>query len=85
MSTDNSLLALIDLANLSLEQVLMRLTIAPVVVAAIIGYVRFRYLPLNLRYLVALITFVLPIEVLGMVLMLLHRKNLFLMPIYTTG
>jgi hypothetical protein len=71
--------------HLTLQQMLMRLTLVPVLVAGIIGVRRFRQLPLNLRYLAGLIWFILPLEVAGVVLMLLHRNNLFLMPIYTVG
>ncbi|MCB2408046.1 hypothetical protein [Hymenobacter lucidus] len=70
---------------LTLQQLLMRLTLVPVIVAGIIGFMRFRHLPLNLRYLAGLVWFILPIELVGIGLMLLHRNNLFLMPIYAVG
>lgn len=63
----------------------MRLTFLPMVVAGIIGVVRFRRLPLNMRYLAALIGFVLPINLLGFILLSQHRSNLFLMPVYAVG
>lgn len=71
--------------SLTLQQLLMRLTLVPVLVAGIIGFMRFRHLPLNLRYLAGLVWFILPIELVGIGLMLLHRNNLFLMPIYAVG
>jgi hypothetical protein len=71
--------------HLSLQQALMRLTLVPIVLAGLIGLVRFRQLPLNLRYLAGMMGFVLPLNVLGLVLMLQHRNNLFVMPIYTVG
>jgi hypothetical protein len=70
---------------LSLPELLVRLTLVPVVVAGLIGATRFRLLPTNLRYLVVLIGFVLPLNVLGMVLLLLKQSNLFLMPLYAVG
>ncbi|TGE25152.1 hypothetical protein E5K00_08130 [Hymenobacter aquaticus] len=69
----------------TLQQLLMRLTLVPVLVAGIMGVVRFRHLPPSLRYLARLEWFVLPIEILGLVLLTLHRNNLFLMPIYMVG
>jgi hypothetical protein len=71
--------------SLSLQQVLMRLTLVPVVVAGVIGFVRFRHLPKNMRYLTGLIGFVLPLNLVGLLLMLQQRSNLFLMPIYAVG
>ncbi|UOQ96780.1 hypothetical protein MUN81_16215 [Hymenobacter sp. 5317J-9] len=53
--------------------------------AALIGLLRFRHLPLNLRYLAALVWFILPLEMLGLVMMLYHQNNLFLMPISAIG
>ena len=63
----------------------MRLTLAPIFLAGLIGLVRFRQLPLNLRWLAGLIGFVLPLNVLGLALLLQHRNNLFVMPIYSIG
>lgn len=74
-----------DFTTLSLPQILIRLTVVPIAVAGLIGMVRFRQLPLNLRYLTGLIGFVLPLNIIGMVWMLQHRNNLFLMPVYTVG
>ncbi|MFD2784091.1 hypothetical protein [Hymenobacter rubripertinctus] len=72
--------------HLPLQQILMRLTLVPVFAASIIGLVHFRHLPANLRYLAAGVAFfLLPMGVLGLVLLLLQRNNLFLMPIYTVG
>lgn len=71
--------------HFTLQELLMRLTLVPVLVAGIIGFIRFRQLPLNLRFLAGLLWFVLPIEILGVVLLTLHRNNLFLMPIYMVG
>lgn len=74
-----------DFSTLSLPQILVRLTLVPMALAGVIGVARFRHLPLNLRYLTGLILFVLPLNILGMVLMLQRHNNLFLMPIYTVG
>lgn len=74
-----------DLFHLSLQQLVMRLTMLPVLVAGIIGLIRFRQLPLNLRYLTALIGFVLPMNVLAFTFMIQHRNNMFLMPVYMVG
>lgn len=74
-----------DLFHLSLQQLVLRLTFVPVVVAGILGVVRFRHLPLNLRCLTVLIGFVLPLNVLGYVLMVQRHNNLFLMPLYSVG
>lgn len=74
-----------DLISLTLPEVLVRITPVPVALAAIIGAVRFRWLPLNLRYLTGLLGFVLPLNLLGLVLLVLHRSNLFLMPLYAVG
>lgn len=75
-----------DFAQMTLQQVLMRLTFAPVVLASLIGLVGFHRRPRNLRYLAAgLAGFVLPLELLMFVLLSLHRNNLFLIPIYTVG
>lgn len=54
-------------------------------VAGISGLLRFRHLPLSLRFLAALAIFELPLDLLGFGLMLARRNNLFLMPIYTIG
>ncbi|MBF9221180.1 hypothetical protein [Hymenobacter ruricola] len=74
-----------DLFHLSLPHLLARVSPAPVVVAAFIGLVRFRSLPLNLRYLAALMWFILPLELVGLVMMLYHQNNLFLMPVCAIG
>jgi hypothetical protein len=71
--------------HLSLQQVLMRLTLVPIAVAGLVALFRFRRLPLNLRYLAGLMWLVLPLNLLGLVLMLQQRNNLFVMPIYTVG
>lgn len=74
-----------EFTHLSLVQILTRITPVSVVVAAVIGVVRFRRLPPNLRTLAGLIWFVLPLELLGLVLMLQQRNNLFVMPIWLIG
>ncbi|MBH8568598.1 hypothetical protein KB206_06880 [Microvirga sp. STS02] len=74
-----------DLFHLSLQQLVMRLTMVPVLVAGIIGLIRFRQLPLNLRYLTALVGFILPMNVLAFAFMIQHRNNMFLMPVYMVG
>jgi len=79
------LASVFPLLHLSLHELLMRLTLVPVAVAALLGFLRFRRLPLNLRYLTGLLAFVLPLNLLGLALMLQHRNNLFLMPVYTVG
>ncbi len=76
---------MIVVAHLTLSLVLARFTLVPVVVAAAIGFVRFRQLPASLRYLAGLTWFELPIEVIAFLILLLHGNNLFLMPIYTVG
>jgi hypothetical protein len=74
-----------DFLHLSLPQLLVRVSPVPVVAAAFIGLVRFRRLPLNLRYLAGLMWLVLPLEMLAFVMMLMHRNNLFIMPIWNIG
>lgn len=74
-----------DFSTLSLSQILIRLTVVPMAIAWVIGIVRFRWLPLNLRYLTGLISFTLPLNTLGLILMLQKQNNLFIMPIYTVG
>jgi hypothetical protein len=74
-----------DLSTLSLPQILVRLTLVPMAIAAVIGVVRFRHLPVNLRWLTGLILFLLPLSTLGFMLMLQRQNNLFIMPIYTAG
>lgn len=74
-----------DFSTLSLPQILMRLTLVPMAIAGVIGVVQFRHLPLDLRYLTVLIWYVLPLNTLGLVLMLQRHNNLFIMPIYTAG
>lgn len=64
----------------------MRLTLVPMLLAGIIGVVRFRRLSPSLRYLAAgLAGFLLPLNLTGLVFLFLQRNNLFLMPIYTIG
>ena len=71
---------------LNLQQILVRLTLVPVLVASVIGVLRFHRLPDNLRYLAAGVAFFLfPMGVLGLGLMTMQRNNLFLMPIYAVG
>ncbi|RZK32161.1 MAG: hypothetical protein EOO63_02170 [Hymenobacter sp.] len=70
---------------LSLPAILLYITVVMSVVAGIIGLIRFRHLPTQLRYLAALTIFELPLEVAGLVIMLSKGNNLFLMPIYTIG
>ena len=71
---------------MSFQQIMMRLTLAPVVLASIIGLLGFRHRPRNLRFLAAgIFGFILPLELLVFLLLSLHRNNLFLIPIYTVG
>lgn len=74
-----------DVSSLSWSQILVRLTSVPMVVAAVLGVVRWRHLPRSLRYLTGLVWFLLPLDLIGLALMLQHRNNLFIMPIYTVG
>lgn len=75
-----------DFVHMSLQQLVMRLTLVPVVLASIIGMVGFRQRPRNLRYLAAgIFGFFLPLELLVFLLLSLHRNNLFLMPVYAIG
>lgn len=74
-----------DFTTLSLSQILIRLSLVPMLLAGLIGVIRFRQLPLNLRYLTGLIGYTLPLNALGLVFMLQKRNNLFIMPIYTVG
>ena len=72
--------------SLTPQEWLLRLTLVPVLLAALLGGWHFRRLQPGLRYLAAgLIGFILPMEVLGLFLLQQHRNNLFLMPIYTVG
>jgi hypothetical protein len=52
---------------------------------AVVGAVRYRHLPQNLRYLAWLAWFELPLEMLAIWLGLFQRNNLFIMPFYTVG
>jgi hypothetical protein len=70
---------------LSLSLFISWLSTGVIVVAGLSGLLRFRHLPTSLRYLAALTIFELPMDMLGFVLMLARRNNLFLMPIYTIG
>jgi hypothetical protein len=63
-------------------QLLARLTFVPMVAAGVIGLVRFRHFPLNLRYLTGLLWFVIPMNFVGFYYMLQRSNNLFLMPAY---
>ncbi|MFD1467123.1 hypothetical protein ACFQ48_02720 [Hymenobacter caeli] len=74
-----------DTKQLTFALVSGRLTLVPVVLAAVIGFVRFRQLPNNLRYLAGLAWFELPLEVAGLLIIFQHGNNLFLMPIYIVG
>lgn len=71
--------------HLTLQEILLRLTPVSVVVAALVGAWRFRYLPDNLRYLAYLVWFILPLELVGFAMMLRQQNNLFLMPICAIG
>lgn len=73
------------LSLLALSQLLMRLTVVPVVVAGLIGLGRFRQLPPNLRYLAGVAWLIFPLEIAQYVLLVQHRNNLFLIPIATAG
>jgi len=70
---------------LTINDSINHLTDATVVIAGVVGLLHFRSLPLNLRYLAALTLFELPLEALGIALVILHVNNLFIMPIYTVG
>jgi hypothetical protein len=71
--------------SLTLSQALLRMPFVFLLAACVIGLVRFRRLPLNLRWLAGLLAFVAPMNAAGLVLMLQHRNNLFLMPLYAVG
>lgn len=73
------------LTGLTIHQILARLTLPSVALAVIVGLVRWRNLPLNLRYLAALVCFELPIEITSWIIAALYGSNLFLMPVYTVG
>ena len=72
-----------DLSQLTVQQILFRLTLVPMVVAGIIGVIRFRRFPTNLRILTGLLWFVIPMNLLGFYIGLQKGNNLFLMPIYS--
>jgi hypothetical protein len=64
----------------------VRLTLLPVAVAALIGLLRYRQLAPALRPLaIGIGAFLLPLGLLGLGLLLLHRNNLFIIPIYSIG
>lgn len=69
-----------------LQQVLVRLTLLPVALAALIGVLRYRQLAPSLRPLaIGISAFLLPLGLLGLGLLQLHRNNLFIIPIYGIG
>ena len=70
---------------LTIPLALFYLSTLVVVVTGISGIIRFRPLAHNLRALALLAIFELPLDLSGTVLAMLHRNNLFLMPIYTIG
>lgn len=73
-------------AGVLLQQILVRLTLLPVAVAALIGLLRYRQLAPSLRPLaVGIGAFLLPLGLLGLVLLVLHHNNLFIIPIYSIG
>jgi hypothetical protein len=74
-----------DNLPITLPAILLYLTVLASVIAGGIGLLRFRELPHALRYLAALAIFEVPLEILGLVLALLHRNDLFLMPVYSIG
>jgi hypothetical protein len=74
-----------DISSLTFPRLLSYLAILVAVLAGIIALIRFRQLPRKLHYLAVLAIFELPLELLGLGLLLTKRSNLFLMPIYTIG
>ncbi|MDJ0366194.1 hypothetical protein QMK33_13630 [Hymenobacter sp. H14-R3] len=61
------------------------LSYAILLVAALVGGLRFKKLPTNLRYLVALVGLEVATEALSYTLSLFHQPNLFIMPIFAAG
>ena len=74
-----------DVTQLTAEQIFARLTFLPVLLSSIIGLIRYRRLAENLRLLAILNWFELPLQIVGIALMMMRKSNLFLMPIYTVG
>jgi hypothetical protein len=72
-------------AHPSVQWVLIQGAPITVLIAFVIGLVRFRKLSRGLRYVVILSGFVLVLEIITHALMILGQKNLFLMPVYTVG
>ncbi len=73
------------LSVITLQWALIRLSLLPIIVATLIGVVRFRRLTPGLRYLAILVGVVLVLEVISRLLALRHQPNLFLMPFYTAA
>ena len=72
-----------DPSQFNILRILFYSTLVPMVVAGIIGGLRFRYLPSNLRLLTGLLWFVIPMNFWGLYLALYTGNNLFLMPVYS--
>jgi len=70
---------------LTLAALLSYLSILVIAVAGVSGLIRLKQVSHSLRVVAMLTIFELPLELLGEFLMLTHRSNLFLMPIYTIG
>lgn len=68
--------------HLSLQEIMVRVALLPMAAAVLIGLLRFRGLPLHLRYLVGMVGFALVMNVVALLLMLRHSNNLFIMPFY---
>ncbi|SNR64723.1 hypothetical protein [Hymenobacter mucosus] len=64
------------------EQVIIFLVIVPEIAAAVVGAVKWKHLPANLRPLALLTFFALLTELVSRVYWLLHVSNLFMWPIY---
>lgn len=74
-----------NISAITFPRFLSYMAIVTAVLAGIIALVRFRRLPLDLHYLAVLAIFELPLELIGLSLLILKVSNLFLMPIYTIG
>jgi hypothetical protein len=70
---------------LPLRELLPYASEAVLALALLVGLMRFKLLPLNLKYLVGLVVFEVATEVVVHVLWLRHQPNLFLLPIIAAG
>lgn len=70
---------------LTIQQALPYLAQGVLVVAAIVSALRFRFLPVNLKYLVWLVGFGVVAEVIEHLLWLNHKPNLFIGPLFAAG